>query len=141
MVPYPPGGGTDILGRLMAQRLSERLASPVLVENRGGAGGNIGAQTVANARRMATRCSLTGNNLAINGSCSTSNPGYDSPAGFRLRGAGGEYADPCWWSILAVPATDAGRVHRLCQRQNQGRLNHGPPGSGTRSTLAGALFD
>ncbi|MFY9317069.1 MAG: tripartite tricarboxylate transporter substrate binding protein [Burkholderiales bacterium] len=49
VVPYPPGGGTDILGRPLAQKLSEKWGQPVLIENRGGATGMIGAEVVAKA--------------------------------------------------------------------------------------------
>ena len=49
ILPFPPGGGTDILGRLLAQKLSEELGQPVVPENRPGAGGNIGAETAAKA--------------------------------------------------------------------------------------------
>ncbi|MCW5605216.1 MAG: tripartite tricarboxylate transporter substrate binding protein [Burkholderiales bacterium] len=45
--PYPPGGGTDTIGRPLAQRLTEFLGQQVVVENRGGAGGNIGMEHVA----------------------------------------------------------------------------------------------
>ena len=50
IVPYPPGGATDVIGRIIAQRLSTGLGQPVVVENRGGAGGNIGAAAVAKAK-------------------------------------------------------------------------------------------
>ena len=49
VIPYAPGGATDILGRSIAQKLGELLGQPVIVENKGGAGGNIGADLVAKA--------------------------------------------------------------------------------------------
>src|SRR4051794_29327620 len=50
VVPYPPGGGTDLLARMIGQWLSERLGQPFVIENRPGAGGNIGTEAVAKAR-------------------------------------------------------------------------------------------
>src|SRR5258705_9793183 len=44
ILPFPPGGGTDILGRIIAERLSVSLGQPVVTENRGGAGRNRGAE-------------------------------------------------------------------------------------------------
>jgi len=49
VVPFPPGGGTDVLGRIVAQRMSEILGQQVIVENVGGAGGMIGSARVAHA--------------------------------------------------------------------------------------------
>jgi tripartite-type tricarboxylate transporter receptor subunit TctC len=49
VVPYPPGGATDVIGRIIASKLTEALGQQVVVDNRGGAGGNIGAEAVAKA--------------------------------------------------------------------------------------------
>lgn len=49
IVPYPPGGATDVIGRVLAQRLTTALGQQVVIDNRGGAGGNIGAEAVAKA--------------------------------------------------------------------------------------------
>ena len=49
VVPFAPGGSTDIVGRIMTQRLSERFKQPVVLDNRGGGGGNIGSDLVAKA--------------------------------------------------------------------------------------------
>ena len=49
IIPYPPGGATDVIGRIVAQRLGEALGQQVIADNRGGASGNIGAEAVAKA--------------------------------------------------------------------------------------------
>ncbi|MFZ0987362.1 MAG: tripartite tricarboxylate transporter substrate-binding protein, partial [Xanthobacteraceae bacterium] len=49
IVPYPPGGGTDIVGRVLGEKLSASLGQPIVVDNRGGAGGVLGTEIVAKA--------------------------------------------------------------------------------------------
>ena len=49
-LPFPPGGATDVIGRVVGQPLSARLGQPVVVENKPGSNGNIAAETVARAR-------------------------------------------------------------------------------------------
>src|SRR2546430_17191689 len=49
VVPFPPGGTTDVVARFVAQRMSESMGQTVIVDNRGGAGGTIGADIVAKA--------------------------------------------------------------------------------------------
>jgi tripartite-type tricarboxylate transporter receptor subunit TctC len=57
IVGFPPGAATDILARLVGQWLSDRLGQPFIIENRPGAGGNIGTEAVCVRLPMATRCS------------------------------------------------------------------------------------
>ena len=49
IVPYPPGGGTDVIARIVQEPLQKQLGQPVLIENRGGAGGSIGTAVAAKA--------------------------------------------------------------------------------------------
>src|ERR1051325_3926266 len=49
VVPYPPGGGTDVIARIMQEPLTRQLGQPVIIENRGGAGGSLGTAVVAKA--------------------------------------------------------------------------------------------
>jgi len=51
VVPFPPGGGVDVVARVIAPRLGELLGQSVIIENRGGAGGSVGATFVAQAPR------------------------------------------------------------------------------------------
>jgi tripartite-type tricarboxylate transporter receptor subunit TctC len=49
IVPYPPGGGTDVIARIVQSRLSEALGQQIIIENRGGAGGAVGTAEAAKA--------------------------------------------------------------------------------------------
>ena len=49
LVPYPPGGGTDIIARIVGQKLAESVGQQIVIDNRGGAGGTIGTDVVAKA--------------------------------------------------------------------------------------------
>ena len=50
VVPFPPGGTSDLTGRILADALSEEIGQPIVVDNKGGAGGTIGARFVADAK-------------------------------------------------------------------------------------------
>ena len=66
IVPFPPGGGNDIVGRLLAQRLGESLGHQVIVDNRGGAGGTIGTEVVAKAPADGYTLLVNNISLAVN---------------------------------------------------------------------------
>jgi tripartite-type tricarboxylate transporter receptor subunit TctC len=65
ILPFPPGGGTDILGRIVSERLSAGLGQPVVIENRGGAGGNLGAEAAARSAPDGYTIVLVAPSLAI----------------------------------------------------------------------------
>jgi tripartite-type tricarboxylate transporter receptor subunit TctC len=67
IVPFPPGGGTDVFARLVSERLGRSLGQPVVIENRGGADGNIGMELVAKAP-------ADGYTMLFNSSAATVNP-------------------------------------------------------------------
>ncbi len=76
VVPYPPGGPADALGRLFANKLSEMWGQPVIIENRGGASGSIGARYVAKAPADGYTFLLHSSSLVINVAL-MKDPGYD----------------------------------------------------------------
>jgi len=134
VVPFPPGGGTDILARPLAQRLSERWGQPVVIENRAGAGGNIGTDNVA--RSPADGYSLvlgTVGTHAINQSLYEHLP-YDATRDFSAITIVANTPN-----ILVVnPSLPVKSVGELLDyaRAHPGRLNYATPGNGTPSHLA-----
>ena len=66
IVPFPPGGGNDIVGRIVAQRLNEALGVPVIVDNRGGAGGTIGTDMTSKAPPDGHTMLVNNISLAVN---------------------------------------------------------------------------
>src|SRR5690242_8876346 len=66
IVPFPPGGGNDIVGRIIAQRLAESLKQSVVVDNRGGAGGTIGTDMTAKAPADGYTMLINNISLAVN---------------------------------------------------------------------------
>jgi tripartite-type tricarboxylate transporter receptor subunit TctC len=133
-----PGGGSDVLARLLAAKLSETLGQQVFVENRAGASGIIGAEIVARSAPDGYTLLLTQASLAINPAMHEKMP-YDALRDFApicvMVGSG---------SVLVVhPSVPAKTVRELIAlaRAKPGSLVMGSPGQGTQPHLAGALFN
>src|SRR5882724_2212355 len=138
IVAYPPGGGTDIVGRMLAQKLGESLGQSVVVENRGGASGNIGTELAARAVPDGYTV-LMGNVApnAINVSLFRTLP-FDPIADFAPVSLVASTPN-----ILVVhPSTAARTVGEVIAlaKSRPGALNFASAGVGSSSHLAGELF-
>jgi tripartite-type tricarboxylate transporter receptor subunit TctC len=138
IVPFPPGGPNDILGRVVAQKLTEQLGQQVVIDNRGGAGGTIGAE-------LAARAVPDGYTLLLGGTASLSiNPGlhrklpYDPLKDFAPVSLVGT-APSILVTHPSLPVKAVGDVIALA-RAKPGQLNFASAGIGTPPHLAGELF-
>jgi tripartite-type tricarboxylate transporter receptor subunit TctC len=138
VIPFPPGGATDIVGRLVGKKLGERLGQPVVIDNRAGAGTIIGATYVANAPN-------DGHTLLISsGSTFTVNPAlhpklaYDPVRSFEM--IGGVARVPL--VLLATRDLPIDNLKQLVTAAHgaPGKYFYGSFGSGTTSHFAGELL-
>ncbi|MFD4838762.1 Bug family tripartite tricarboxylate transporter substrate binding protein [Achromobacter sp. NPDC058515] len=137
VVPYAPGGATDILARIVAQRLSQELDRSIVVENRAGGGTIIGAQAVARAQPDGnTLLMATSTTLAINRSLYKSLP-Y-RPGDFAPVGLVAEVP----LAIVVGPSVPANTLQELVAlaKRDPGSLSFGSAGNGSPQHLAGELF-
>jgi tripartite-type tricarboxylate transporter receptor subunit TctC len=138
VVPFPPGGPTDLVARPLAQRLGEALGQTVLVENRGGAGGNLGAEAVARAAPDGHTLLLSNVGvLAVNAALYRSLP-YDPERDFApvalVAGA------PVALVVnTGVPARTVAEFVAWTRAQ-PGPVPYGSAGVGTPGHLAGEVF-
>jgi tripartite-type tricarboxylate transporter receptor subunit TctC len=138
IVPFAPGGGTDLLGRIIAQRLTETLGQPVVVENRGGAGGVIGAEMVAKAAPDGYTLLLgSPGPLTINPNLQSKTP-YDSLKDFAPVSLG--TISP--FVLLVHPSMPAKSVKDLIAlaKARPAQLNFGSAGNGSVAHLAAEQF-
>ncbi|WP_020202244.1 MULTISPECIES: tripartite tricarboxylate transporter substrate binding protein [Cupriavidus] len=138
VVPFPPGGATDLLAREISHALSVRLGQPVVIENRPGAGGNIAAVSVARAPADGyTLFFGTFGSLAVNKSL-YDKPGYDPLKDFAPV-ASVAYLPNVLVVHPSVPARNVAELIALAKRE-PGKLSYGSFGNGSSSHLAGELF-
>ena len=138
VIPYAPGGGSDILTRPVAQEMQGKLKQAVVVDNRGGAGGNIGAQLVARAAPDGYTLLVANNSHTINPFI-YKDPGYDMLADFAPISL--LATSP---AILVVPESSPARSMAdliAIGKKSPGKLNFGSPGVGTPGHVASVLFN
>ena len=133
VVPYPPGGGTDTVARPLAQKLTEQLKQPVIVDNRGGASEIIGTEVVAHAAPDGYTLLMTTNAFAINMALARTlpyRPDKDFAPVARL------ITTP--FMLVARPSLKAASLQELVAlaKAEPGRLNYASLGAGTPHHLA-----
>lgn len=137
VVPFAVGGGADMIARLVGHKLGESLGQPIVVENRAGAGGNIGAEIVAKASPDGHTLLMASSALVINPSLYGKVP-YDAIKDFK------PITQPALLpNILVVhPSVPARTVPELIAhaRAQAGKLSYASAGAGTGTHLAGELF-
>lgn len=137
VVPYPPGGTTDMMARLTAQKLGELTGQQAIVENRPGAGGNIGTQAVARAPRDGLTVGISAvNTFAINPHLMKELP-YDPVKDLEPICLVGFMPN----IIVVNPAVPARSLAELIALARKQPLSFSSPGSGTSVHLAGELLN
>src|SRR5688572_3888396 len=137
VVPYPPGGGTDILGRQIAHRLNESWSVPVIIDNRGGASGTIGTALAAKAPADGQTLLIVPSAFAVNPSIHKNLP-YDTVR--DLAPVSQLAASPL---ILCVhPSFPARSVKELVAflKARPGQIDFGTSGNGSPPHFATELF-
>jgi len=133
IVPFPPGAGTDAVARLIAQKLGEQMNTTIVVDNRTGAGGAIGADMVAHSDPDGYTLLFVASPFTTV-AASSSNPGYDPVkqyAGVALIATG----PLVLVANTALPATSMKELIALA-RAKPGTLNYGSAGNGGVNHLA-----
>ena len=138
IVPFPPGGSTDILARALAQKLAEGLSQPVVIDNRPGAGGSIGSEAAAKAAPDGYTLMMGHlGTLAVNAAIYKKLP-YDPVKSF---------APVCLMAIVpsvlvvnpSLPVTNTAELIAYA-KANPGKLAYGSAGSGSTSHLTTEYF-
>lgn len=137
IVPFPPGGGTDVLARLMGQWLGDRLGQPVVVENRPGASANIGTEAVVRAPSDGYTLLLVASVNAVNATLCDKLP-FDftrdiAPVVAMIRLPNVMLVNP------SVPAATVPEFIAYA-RSSPGKINVASAGTGTSQHLAAELF-
>ena len=137
IVPYPPGGGTDVVARIMNEGLAAELGQPVIIDNRGGAAGNVGTD-------LAAKAAADGYNILFTLSSHTINPRlYDKlPFDVERDFVPVSLAAAIPQIVVANPSLPVNSVKELIAyaKANPGKLNYASAGTGSPGHMAGELF-
>jgi tripartite-type tricarboxylate transporter receptor subunit TctC len=137
IVPFPPGGATDIIGRLLAGKMQEVWGQPVIVENRPGAGTVVGTDLVAKSAPDGHTLGVVVTAHVINPSLRQNMP-YDTVKDL----AGVSHVSVQHLVMAAHPSVEANNIAELIAlaKKNPGKLSYATPGSGTAMHLAVELL-
>ena len=135
VVAFAAGGPTDAIARIFGQRLTEKWGQGVVVENRGGAGGNIAARQVAKAEPNGYTVLVTTSAYAVNPTLSA-NPGYAPETDYKTVVVAGTTPNV----IVANPGLKASNLKELVELAKAEKLTYGMPGAGTTPHLSAEKF-
>lgn len=138
IVPFPPGGGADFMGRLVALALGEKRGSVVVVDNRGGAGGAIGADLVAKAVPDGHTLVLANNTTHVMVAVLNSKPPYDPLRDFTPISMI-TYAPQLLVTSTTIPSRTVAELVALAKIK-PGELNYASGGNASQTHLAAELF-
>ena len=137
VVPFPPGGGSDIIARVVAQKLTGSLGQPVVVDNRAGASGNIAAEIVAKSPADGYTLLFGNSSLSISPAV-FSKLNYDPVKDFIPISMASSYP----FVLVAHPSLPARSVRELVNlaRSKPDQLSYSSAGAGTMSHMAMELL-
>jgi tripartite-type tricarboxylate transporter receptor subunit TctC len=138
VVPFPPGGSTDILARVVGQKLAENLGQPVVIENRGGAGGNIGAELVAKSTPDGYTMLFSTSGIIVVNPHLYRKMAYDPIRDLEPVAMAATHGN----LVLVHPSLPAKSIKDLIAlaKAKPGQLNYGSGGVGTSPHLAAEMF-
>jgi len=137
IIPFPPGGPTDTVGRLLGQKLQETWGQPVIIDYKPGAGTVIGADFVAKSAPDGQTIGMVNSSLAVNPTLRKKLP-YDTQKDL----AGVTQLFNMQLAIVAHPNAPFNNLRELIDyaRKNPGKLNYGTPGAGSTTHLGAELL-
>lgn len=130
VVAFAPGGPADIIARLLGQRLSESIGQPVVIENRGGAGGSLASGIVAKVPADGYTLMINTSSYAVNASLSK-NPSFYAEKDFVLASVVASSPN----LLVSFPGLKAKNLQEIVAEAKSGKLNYGSAGAGTTPHL------